>query len=61
MVDLSFRGRHGPARFSIGLFLAISLDKSGMRFQRVYRSILIIPWAVPGVLSLLVWAGLLND
>ncbi len=47
--------------FSIGLFLAIALDKRGMRFQRVYRSILIIPWAVPGVLSLLVWAGLLND
>jgi arabinogalactan oligomer/maltooligosaccharide transport system permease protein len=47
--------------FSIGLFLAIALDKRGMRFQRLYRSILIIPWAVPGVLSLLVWAGLLND
>jgi arabinogalactan oligomer/maltooligosaccharide transport system permease protein len=47
--------------FSIGLFLAIALDKRGMRFQRIYRSILIIPWAVPGVLSLLVWAGLLND
>ena len=47
--------------FSFGLFLAIALDKRGMRFQRVYRSILIIPWAVPGFLSLLVWAGLLND
>ena len=47
--------------FSIGLFLAIALDKQGMRFQRVYRSVLIIPWAIPGFLSLLVWAGLLND
>jgi arabinogalactan oligomer/maltooligosaccharide transport system permease protein len=47
--------------FAMGLFLAIALDKKGMRFQRVYRSILIIPWAVPGFLSLLVWAGLLND
>jgi arabinogalactan oligomer/maltooligosaccharide transport system permease protein len=47
--------------FALGLFLAITLDKRGMRFQRLYRSVLIIPWAVPGFLSLLVWAGLLND
>ncbi len=47
--------------FAIGLFLAIALDKKGMRFQRLYRSLLVIPWAVPGFLSLLVWQGLLND
>jgi len=47
--------------FAVGLFLAIALDKRGMRFQRLYRSILIIPWAVPGFLSILVWQGLLND
>jgi arabinogalactan oligomer / maltooligosaccharide transport system permease protein len=47
--------------FALGLFLAIALDKSGMRFQRTYRSALVIPYAVPGFLSLLVWAGLLND
>lgn len=47
--------------FSVGLFLAIALDKKGMRFRSVYRSILIIPWAIPGFLSLLVWGGLLND
>jgi arabinogalactan oligomer/maltooligosaccharide transport system permease protein len=47
--------------FSLGLFLAITLDKKGLRFQRMYRSILIIPWAIPAFLSLLVWQGLLND
>ena len=47
--------------FAAGLFLAITLDKRGMRFQRTYRSILIIPYAMPGFLSLLVWGGLLND
>jgi arabinogalactan oligomer/maltooligosaccharide transport system permease protein len=47
--------------FVIGLFLAITLDKKGMRLQRVYRSILVIPYATPGALALLVWAGLLND
>jgi arabinogalactan oligomer/maltooligosaccharide transport system permease protein len=47
--------------FFTGLLLAIALDKKGMRFQRTYRSLILIPWAVPGFLSLLVWAGLLND
>ncbi len=47
--------------FAIGLFVAIALDKKGMRGQRLYRSVLVIPYAMPGFLSLLVWAGLLND
>jgi len=47
--------------FALGLFLAIALDKPGLRFRRSYRSLLVIPYAVPGFLSLLVWAGLLND
>lgn len=47
--------------FAIGLFLAITLDKKGMRLLRTYRSILIIPWAVPGFLSLLAWQGLLDQ
>ena len=47
--------------FAIGLFVAMALDKPGMHFLRLYRSLLIIPYAIPGFLSLLVWGGLLND
>jgi arabinogalactan oligomer/maltooligosaccharide transport system permease protein len=47
--------------FALGLFLAIALDKPGLTFQRLYRTVLIIPFAVPPFLSLLVWQGLLND
>jgi arabinogalactan oligomer/maltooligosaccharide transport system permease protein len=47
--------------FAIGLFLAIALNKPGMRFRWLYRSALILPYAIPGFLSLLVWRGLLND
>ncbi len=46
--------------FVLGLALALALDKP-MRFQRPYRSLLILPYAIPGFLSLLVWQGLLND
>ena len=47
--------------FAIGLTLAIALNRPGMRGQRIYRSFLIIPYAVPAFLSVLVFAGLLND
>jgi arabinogalactan oligomer/maltooligosaccharide transport system permease protein len=47
--------------FAMGLVLAITLDKPGLRFQKLYRSMLIMPYAIPGFLSLLVWQGLLND
>jgi arabinogalactan oligomer/maltooligosaccharide transport system permease protein len=47
--------------FAVGLFLAIALDKKGLRLQKLYRSVLVIPYAMPGFLSLLVWGGLLND
>ena len=47
--------------FALGLFLAVTLDKKGMRLLRTYRAILIIPWAVPGFLSLLAWQGLLDQ
>jgi arabinogalactan oligomer / maltooligosaccharide transport system permease protein len=47
--------------FALGLLLAVTLDKPGMHFQKLYRSLLIMPYAIPGFLSLLVWQGLLND
>jgi arabinogalactan oligomer / maltooligosaccharide transport system permease protein len=47
--------------FALGLLLAVTLNKPGMRFQRTYRIILVIPYAVPAFLALLVWQGLLND
>ncbi|MBI1350979.1 MAG: ABC transporter permease subunit [Actinomycetales bacterium] len=47
--------------FTAGLGLAITLNKPGMRGQRIYRALLIVPYAVPAFLSALVFAGLLND
>jgi arabinogalactan oligomer / maltooligosaccharide transport system permease protein len=47
--------------FAVGLFLAVALDAPGMRLARLYRSLIVVPYAIPGFLSLLVWAGLLND
>lgn len=47
--------------FALGLFLAIVLDKPSMRFRRAYQVLLVVPYALPGFLAVLVWGGLLND
>jgi arabinogalactan oligomer / maltooligosaccharide transport system permease protein len=46
--------------FALGLFLAITLQKP-IRFQKLYRTAFVIPYAIPSFLTILVWAGLLND
>ncbi|KGJ72315.1 maltose ABC transporter permease [Cryobacterium roopkundense] len=46
--------------FGLGLFLAIVFNDMRMRGRNVYRVILILPYAFPGFLSALVWAGMLN-
>lgn len=43
-----------------GLIMAVILNESKIRFKGVFRSIFILPYAVPAVLSMLVWKNLLN-
>ena len=47
--------------FIFGLFLALLLNHPGVKGRKLLRSTLIIPYAMPGFLSLLIWAGFLND
>jgi arabinogalactan oligomer/maltooligosaccharide transport system permease protein len=46
--------------FALGLFLAITLQKP-IRFRSLYRTVIVVPYAIPAFLMILVWAGLLND
>ncbi|MEZ5220496.1 MAG: ABC transporter permease subunit [Ilumatobacteraceae bacterium] len=46
--------------FAMGLGLALALKRDNMRGRAIYRSIYIVPYAIPGFLSILVWRGLLN-
>jgi len=46
--------------FALGLLLAIALDDPHLRGRRLYRSLLVLPYAVPSFLSVLVWTGMLN-
>lgn len=47
--------------FFFGLILALVLNHPRLKLRRVYRSLLIVPYAMPSVLSLLVWAGMFNE
>ncbi|CAN5172682.1 ABC transporter permease subunit [soil metagenome] len=46
--------------FALGLFLAITFNDPRVRYRRLYRSLLILPYAFPGFLAALVWRGMLN-
>lgn len=46
--------------FLLGLLVAIAMNKPGMRGQKIYRSLLILPYAIPGFISALIFAGLFN-
>ncbi len=55
------------AHISIGLFLAILLNDDKIRGRVAYRTIMLLPWAIPSYISVLIWRGifepngLLND
>ncbi|MCW2166345.1 carbohydrate ABC transporter membrane protein 1, CUT1 family [Microbacterium hydrothermale] len=46
--------------FALGLFLAIVFNHPRVRGKKIYRAVLILPYAFPAFLSGLVWAGMLN-
>lgn len=46
--------------FTAGLFLAIALDDPDLPMQKLFRSLLLIPYAIPAFISVPIWVGLLN-
>jgi len=47
--------------YATGLILAILLNNKNMKESKIYRSLLIIPWALPSTIAILAWQGLLNE
>ena len=46
------------AHIGLGLFLALVLHRANIRGTTVYRTILLLPWAIPSYISVLVWKGM---
>lgn len=45
----------------IGIFLAVLVNQKDLKFKRLIRTVLVLPWAVPGFVTILIFAGLFND
>ncbi|NLL75557.1 MAG: sugar ABC transporter permease [Erysipelothrix sp.] len=46
---------------SLGIFLAVVVHQKDVKFKKLIRTILILPWAVPGFVTILIFAGMFND
>ena len=47
--------------FALGLLLAVVFNEVRMKGRKIYRSLLIIPYALPGFMTALVWKGMFNE
>ncbi len=44
-----------------GVFIAVLLNNPDLKFRNLYRTLLIIPWALPNIVTIQVWQGFLNS
>ena len=44
-------------QIGLGFFIALGLNAPGLRLKRVYKTLLMVPWAVPAYISILLWRG----
>ena len=46
--------------FTVGLGLALVLNERRLPLKGIFRALIIVPYAIPGFISALVWVDLLN-
>lgn len=46
--------------YALGCLLAIVLNNPRLKFRKIFRTLLILPWAIPAFVSILIWNGALN-
>jgi ABC-type sugar transport system permease subunit len=56
---ITFAGLTVLTQFALGLLVAMAMNKA-IRGRRIYRSIFILPYAMPSIMSILIWAGMVN-
>jgi arabinogalactan oligomer/maltooligosaccharide transport system permease protein len=59
--NLAFAFASVVVTFALGLLLAVVFNDERMRGRRIYRSLIIIPYALPGFMTALVWKGMFNE
>ncbi|HEY4553690.1 MAG TPA: ABC transporter permease subunit [Bacillaceae bacterium] len=48
-------------QIALGLFLALLVNDPRIKFKRLIRTVLILPWAVPAFVTILIFAAMFND
>jgi arabinogalactan oligomer/maltooligosaccharide transport system permease protein len=46
--------------FLVGFFLALTLNDDRIRGKKLWRAFLLLPYAIPGMISLLIWSQFFN-
>ncbi|MCU0509208.1 MAG: sugar ABC transporter permease [Anaerolineae bacterium] len=46
---------------AIGIAVAVLINQDGLKGKRLYRSLYIIPWAMPGLVTAMVWRNMFDD
>ena len=47
--------------FALGLAIAIMFNDKDFPFKKLIRSLLLIPYTIPGLISIIIWRGMLNS
>ncbi len=58
--NIAFSALAVGTTFILGMLLAILFNNEQMKGKKIYRSILILPYAIPGFVTALVWKSMLN-
>ncbi|WP_164214879.1 sugar ABC transporter permease [Virgibacillus sp. YIM 98842] len=48
-------------QIALGIFLAVLVNDERVKFKKLIRTILILPWAVPAFVTILVFSAMFND
>ncbi|WP_373797016.1 carbohydrate ABC transporter permease [Jeotgalibaca porci] len=48
-------------QITLGVFLAVLVNQKELHFKKLIRTIFVLPWAVPGFVTILVFAGMFNN
>lgn len=57
---VAFAGLSVVTTFLLGLFLAMVFNDERVKGRKIYRTLMILPYAIPGFLAALLWSGMLN-
>ena len=48
-------------QLAAGFFIALGLNVKGLKLKRIYKTLLMVPWAMPAYISILLWrVGMFN-